>query len=222
MARYKDRELALELRKQNLSYSQIKEELGVSKSTLSVWLKDYPLSLDRINELRAHSEKRIERFRETMRKKRDGRLRLVYNKQAKELARFTEREVFIAGLFLYLGEGSKTSRVETALANTNPLVIKFFVRWLKETCAVPEEKIKIRLHLYKDTNIAEKTAYWQTVTKLPEQNFLTPHIKKSSSERINYRGTFGHGTCNVLVRNVNVTEKILMSIKAVMDNLVGV
>ncbi len=49
MARYEDKKKAISLRKKGYSYNKIKEELGVSKSTLSSWLKDYPhVSLDNI------------------------------------------------------------------------------------------------------------------------------------------------------------------------------
>ena len=129
MAKYKDREIALALRVQGLSYSQIKETLKVSKSTLSLWLRDHPLSRERVNELRAHSEKRIERFRETMRRKREKRLAEVYEVQKSLLLPVTAKELLVAGLFLYIGEGSKTNRAETAFANTNPLVIRFFIRF---------------------------------------------------------------------------------------------
>ena len=51
MARFKDHEKALALRKQEISYSQIKKILGVSKSTLSDWLHKFPLSEEKIREL---------------------------------------------------------------------------------------------------------------------------------------------------------------------------
>jgi len=106
MARILDREKAIQLRLKDKSYSQIKAELGISKSTLSGWLRNYPLSEERIRELRDHSSQRIERFRETMRKKHEVRLRAVYEEQKKVLLPLTKREFFIAGLFLYWGEGS--------------------------------------------------------------------------------------------------------------------
>ena len=46
---------ALVLRKQRKSYSQIKAILGVSKSTLSTWLRAYPLTRKEINNLLANS-----------------------------------------------------------------------------------------------------------------------------------------------------------------------
>ncbi|MEK6900921.1 MAG: hypothetical protein AABX37_01115 [Nanoarchaeota archaeon] len=125
MARYQDREKALELRKQQLSYSQIKAIVGVSKSTQSVWLKDIPLSRERINELRAQSEVRIEKFRETMQAKRQRRLSSVDENQKERLLPLSRKEIFVAGLFLYLGEGAKT-KTETSLSNTNPETMRFF------------------------------------------------------------------------------------------------
>ena len=51
---------AITMRLSGMSYSQIKEVVPVSKSTLSVWLENYPLSQERIRELRDLSPKRIE------------------------------------------------------------------------------------------------------------------------------------------------------------------
>ena len=78
MARIKDKSKAIELRKKGMSYSQIKAELGISKSTLSGWLSDMPLSEKRIKELRDFSPMRIERCRNTKMKKRQDRLDFVF------------------------------------------------------------------------------------------------------------------------------------------------
>ena len=104
MARFKDKEKALALRKQEMSYSQIKNILGVSKSTLSGWLKDYPLSKERIDALRGKNEKRIERYRETRRRTKEKRLNEFYLEEKGKVFPLTNRDFFIAGLFLYWGE----------------------------------------------------------------------------------------------------------------------
>jgi len=47
------REEVIKLRtKENLSYAGIRKRLGVPKSTLSYWLREFPLSKKRILELR--------------------------------------------------------------------------------------------------------------------------------------------------------------------------
>jgi hypothetical protein len=60
------KEKAFELRKESISYSEIKTKLTFIKSTLSIWLRDLPLSSQRIKELRDNSPKRIERYRNTI------------------------------------------------------------------------------------------------------------------------------------------------------------
>lgn len=223
MARIKDREKALELRiKQELSYSQIKKILKVSKSTLSLWLRDYPLSEKKINELQQQGWKKgeagIERFRNTMKRKREKRLKEIYERQKKTILPLNNQGLFIAGLFLYWGEGAKSKRTGLSISNTDPSVIKFFIYWLDKSLSVPKKKIKIYLHLYSDMKIGKEMEFWSKILKIPLIQFGRPYIKKNSSKRINHKGGFGHGTCNVRINSVPLAEKIFMSIKAISDH----
>lgn len=85
MARNKYRQKALELRLQGKSYSQIKNELGISKSTLSDWLHNYPLSREQLRLLRDYNQVRIEKYRQTMQLRRESRLSNIYDLQRQEL-----------------------------------------------------------------------------------------------------------------------------------------
>lgn len=74
------RQKAIDLRvAEDLSYGAIHKKLGVAKSTLSYWLKEYPLSRERILELRklgwTKGEASREKFRATMRERERQRLR---------------------------------------------------------------------------------------------------------------------------------------------------
>src|SRR3989338_10613798 len=217
MTRFKDREKALTLRKQGKSYSQIKKIIGVNKSTLHYWLKDYPLSKQRIRELRDWNEQRIEKFRETMRAKKEKRLKQFYDEQKKLFLPLKNREVFLAGLFLYLGERSKTKDSYLSVANTDPSVIKFFIYWLIKELMVPRKKLRIHLHLYSDMGIEEKIHFWSKKINVPRNQFTKPYVKKNSSVNINRKGRFGHGTCCVNIGDARLSERILMTIKAISD-----
>ena len=85
MARKKDKQKVLAMRHKGMSYSQIKEKLGISKSTLSGWLYNMPLSAERIRELQADSPIRIEKYRNTMRAKREAKNRIAYQNIAKRI-----------------------------------------------------------------------------------------------------------------------------------------
>lgn len=218
MARFEDREKALILRKQQgMSYSQIKKILKISKSTLSLWLRNYPLSKKRIRELRDWNEQRIEKYRETMRRKREKKLKKIYDKQKKIILPFNKRELFFAGLFLYWGEGTKSKRDSLCISNSDPSVIKFFIYWLNRSLGVPRKKMRVYLHLYNDMDIDRELKYWSKILKISLTQFARPYIKKTSSYRVNHKGSFGHGTCNLIVSSVQLTERILMSLKVISD-----
>jgi DNA-binding transcriptional MerR regulator len=221
MARYKDREEALRLRKLGNSYSQIKKLLNVGKGTLSAWLRDYPLTKDRIRELRDWNEQRIERYRETRRQKREAVLKLVYQQGRKELLPLSQRDLFIAGLFLYWGEGLKRTNAYVWMSNTDPAAIKFFIHWLTEIFGISRGKIRIYLHLYQDMNPKKYMTYWSETLNIPLSQFQKPHIKKSSQLRITYRGGFGYGTCNAFVGDAKLSKRILMALKVVSDKYMG-
>jgi len=214
MARLKDHEKVLAFRKQGMSYSQIKKILKVSKSTLSLWLRNYPLSKQRIRELRDWNEQRIEKFQETMRQKREKRLKEVYEVQKKFLLLLKNREFFMFGLGLYWGEGVK-KMTELSVSNNDPSIIKLFIYWLTTSLRVPKEKLKVQLHLYKDMDIKKEIQFWSATLNIPSSQFYNPYIKKSSSKRINHKGGFGHGTCNVRIGGTHLAEKIHMSIKVI-------
>jgi len=217
MALKEKREQALILRKQELSYSEIKRQLQVSKSTLSLWLRDYPLSLERISALGANNEKRIERYRETRRKTKEMRLEKYYIEQKKNVFPLSKRDIFIAGLFLYWGEGSKARFREVFVSNTNPSIINFFIKWMETVFKVPKSKLKFRMHFYEDMDIKKEIAFWSKILNVSETQFTKPYIKKTSSLRINEKGSFGHGTCNAGIYDARLSEQVMMAIKTISD-----
>ena len=209
---------ATKLRLQGASYSQIKSQLGVSKSTLSGWLKKYPLPPERIRELRDFSEQRIENFRNTMRIKRETRQNLVYQKEKEYLLPLSKKELYLTGLFLYWGEGNKTTPYSTILSNSNPLMIKFFVYWLTNIFEVPTNKMRIKIHLYQDMDEQKEIKFWSNLTKISIKQFNKSYIKKTTLAGLTYKG-FNHGTCNIMVHNRDIAEKVFLGIRAISDNI---
>lgn len=215
--RIKDKQKAIELRLKGCSYSQIKKELNVSKSTLSSWLKKYPLSPEAIRKLRDLNAQRIEKYRETRRQQKEKILKQIYKEEKSKIFPFSKRDLFIAGLFLYLGEGGKTKEYELVLSNTNPAIIKFFIFWLKKCFKIKKNKIKIKLHLYKDMNIEKEIIFWRKALKITKSQFIKPYIKNSNKSDLTYKNGFGHGTCNAAIANAIVSRKVLMGLKIIED-----
>jgi hypothetical protein len=217
MARLADREKAIELRLKGKSYSEIKRILSVGKGTLSAWLAKYPLSKERLFELQGGNQARIERFRNTMQLKRETRQHIAYEKVRARVGTLTPREFYLAGLFLYWAEGTKMTRYTVALTNTDPSMLRFFIKWLS-ALGVPQNKLKARLHLYTDMHIEKQTLFWAKELELPRSVFKNTYIKNSdSTKRRNYKGRFGHGTCSVWVGGRDLSDQVLMGVKVLED-----
>ncbi len=205
------------MRKKGMSYSQIKEKLNVSKSTLSSWLYNMPLSAKRIRELQADSPIRIEKYRNTMRAKREKKFAEAYQEMSQKIKKLSSRELFLAGLFLYWAEGSKTTNGAVGLTNTNPNMLKFYIRWL-ELFGVTRNQLRVHLHLYSDMDIKKGEKYWSKELSIPLSQFRKSYIKDSKFSSITYHNGFGRGTCSVIVGSARLSEKVLMGIKYIQDN----
>lgn len=208
------------MRQQGMSYRQIKAELGVSKGSLSLWLKGMPLSEKRLDELGVNNEGRIERYRETRAKKRNTRLQGVYEKVNKDIGTFSERELFLCGLFLYWGEGGKTENYAVLMANTDPSVLIFFKNWMN-LLGVPKEKLKVRLQLYSDMDPLAEVEYWSKILDMPAENFRKPYIKSSNRLGLTYKQNFIHGTCNLLYGNRDIAEYVHTALEVIRNRFVA-
>jgi hypothetical protein len=211
MTRTKDKEKALVLRKKGYSYSMIKHELGISKSTLSGWLKSVPLSEKRILELQGNNQIRIEKSRLTKQHKKDARILAVYKKVAKDIE-YSKAPEFVAGFYLYWGEGTKTAEYSIALTNTDPAVIKCFIVWL-EKLGISPHILKIKLHIYSDQNEKDVKKFWSTVTGIPPENYYQSYVKTSTKKGKTYKGMFSHGTSSVMYHDRDTYEYVLEGIR---------
>lgn len=215
-AKQREREKALELRQLGKSYREIREKVKVSKSSLSLWLREHPLSSDQIQRLRDNNPERIKHYRETRLKQREALLKQIYDNEKPLILPLSSRDLFIAGLFLYWGEGAKTKMSWFSLSNTDPSMIRFFISWIEKGLRLNRNNIKIRLHLYTDMDIRREIDFWSKGLNIPKSQFRKPYIKKNLQQNITYRG-FRHGTCNIIVNNAIVTKRILMGLKVIQD-----
>ena len=137
--------------------------------------------------------------------------------EIKKLANIRKESFFVAGLMLYLGEGDKRNRVRVGLANTDPAVIQFFVKWLKDFLGVSKEKIHIELHLYENMDIEVEKIFWEKITGLPRKQFYKTQIRKLQKKSFTYKESHRHGTCSIIVTGVEKKREITMAIKAFLD-----
>jgi hypothetical protein len=196
---------AIKLRKSGVGYSEILRKIRVSKSTLSIWLKDIELNpsqkerlfkgreISRYAGAKARQRMRIEKTKE------------IIKEAKKELNSLIDKELFLSGLMLYWAEGAKTSEV-IKFSNSDPLMIKLMMRWFREICGVPESKFRIALHIHELLSRKNIEEYWSKTTNIPLGQFQKTFIKPTSLGQ--RRNILYKGTCVICVYDKDLFRKM--------------
>ena len=222
MARFEDRRKAVELRLAGQTYSSIRSKLNVNKSTLSDWLKNIQLSKEQLEKISSDTiARRVETYINTTRIRRQKISEIFYQDQKKKLLPLSKRDFMMAGLFLYLGEGAKSTRSRIQITNSDPAIIKFSIFWMSKILGIAKDRLKVQLHLYKDMNIENEIKFWINETGLKRERIIKPYIKKTSSLKINHP-SFGHGTCAVYSHGSIIKDEFMAGIRVIMDSAMGV
>lgn len=215
--------VATRLREDGYSYKMIHEQTGVPISTLSNWFSSQPFTpnlevIDRIKRgpmisgMKKHSEKM----------KRVGAAKAIGYRDVGEMS---DRDLFMLGIGLYLGEGSKSIEA-IRIANSDAAVIVIAMAWLMDCCGVPVGNLSARLHLYPDNNEADAKKYWSQITGLPLSSFQKSSIDKRENKLTARRRTLPHGTIHLSVRaygdktkGVALFHRVMAWIESVQDQI---
>jgi len=77
---------------------------------------------------------------------------------------------------LYWAEGTlKGNTVD--FVNSNPLMVKIFLNFLRHICGVDESRLRVYLYAYSNQNIDELRRYWKNVTAIKISQFTKPYVR---------------------------------------------
>lgn len=225
MAKIREREKALSLRKKGKSIRDIATSLNVSKSTVSYWCRNIVLSKGQIKRL-AQNQKRASAqafltFVEKKRRKRLSDIKRFQQMGAKDVGKLTKRELFILGLGLYWGEGYKKGSKELGFTNSDPNMIKIFIRWMETIYGTKKDDFILRVSINEihRNRVSEVTRFWSRVAGVPVSQFTKTSLIKSTSKKIYTNHKKHFGTLRVKVRRgTNLRRRILGSIDALNKN----
>lgn len=204
----KEKLRAIRLRKLGKSYSEIQKRARVSKSTLSLWLRD--IKLTPIQEKRIYVERRQKnayRLAKANQKVRVERTKKIIAEAKKEALYLFKNILFLAGLMLYWAEGDKSDeRAEIKFSNSDPAMIKFMMKWFRDVCKVPEGKFRISLYIHELHCRRDVESYWSKITHIPLNQFHKTFIKPTSLKHRKNR--LYNGTCAIRINNVDLFRRI--------------
>jgi hypothetical protein len=203
-----------------MSIKAIAKNLGVSRGTVSLWCEDIELTEEQRKKLigddkrggaigrsRAAISIKNERLNRVEKYMREGRL-LVGD--------LSERDLLIAGIALYWAEGSKKGR-ETKFINSDPLMIKIWLKWLEQFADVQLEDLIFRIGINQihESRISDVIQFWTNVVGVGENQFRKTSYKKVLNHKIYSNFESHYGTLMVTVRKgTNLNYEILGMIEA--------
>ena len=115
--------------------------------------------------------------------------------------------LFFVAIGLYLGEGAKKGKHQVALGNTDPLILKTFLRFLRDTCNVREEKIYAELNIFDDVSTKDAIKYWTQNVGIREKQLKYVFLRKSKGGT--YKNKSKYGTLTIKVNNFKLKKIIL-------------
>src|SRR3989338_2491547 len=218
-----DRNEALKLRLQGRSYNEISRLLDIPKSTLSCWFTGLELSKtaqerikERVNKTSIAALIKRNHAQTYIAQKNASRIRI---EAKKEILNLTKRDIFMVGLSLYWAEGYKRPKIingkvktyhPVTLSNSDPGLVKIYLKFLREVCEVLEENITGEVSVYNHHNKNYLLNFWNEITKIDITRLKSIDNGESiSSKRVRPYNILPYGTIQIRVNSTKLYHKIM-------------
>ena len=119
-----------------------------------------------------------------------------------------EEHLKAMALGLFLTQGNLKNKNSVKFSNSNPGIVKIFVKFLKIVCGIPSDKIKASIIIYPDVNAKKCKQYWSDFLDLPLEQFTKTTILNARN-KVSTKKHSDIGTATVYVHN----KKLLNIIK---------
>lgn len=166
-----EQERARELRAEAWTLQEIATELGVARSSVSLWVRDVPFTPKPRKD--ANHGARAERSNR-LRQRKLAEIAETAALGRRWIGDLSDRDLLIAGTMLYAGEGAKTDGC-VKLANSDPRMIAMHCRWLRRFFDVDESRLRVHLYLHAGLDLDAANAFWSDLTAIPTAQFAKPY-----------------------------------------------
>ncbi|HSX42347.1 MAG TPA: hypothetical protein VLE93_03275 [Candidatus Saccharimonadales bacterium] len=175
IAKKTEKEIALKLRLEGKTYSEILKLVKVSKSSLSLWLQSVGLAQpqkQRITEKRIAARlKALDRVRQI----RSERTEVVTKKALSEIPALINDPFWVAGLMLYWAEGSKAKpwalSVGVEFSNMNAEMLQLFSAWCQKYLGTVKSEFSYEISIHENADSGIARDYWSNVLSVKPEEF---------------------------------------------------
>jgi len=219
-SKVREKEKAISLRKKGYTYNEILKEIHVSRSSLSLWLKD--LSLTRLEKqvLKKRKTANISRGRikaaASQYRNKEARIQRMFEEAQKEFDVFKDSHLFQVGIALYWAEGAKRNTF-FAFSNSDVKMVSLMLEWMEIFLGMDRKNVHTRLYIHKPYATENCENYWATRLHIPEEVFKKTIYKKTRSlvkRRPQYKGVLRISTNMAHLRKLKFWIQMLVEYHA--------
>ncbi len=213
LSKKEKKEEIIALRRRGLSYSEIKSQFPVSKSTLSVWLKDIKMPGTRQRELRRRSVRGLLKAAEQKKMRRISETSVIHSSAMLDIKTISKKELWLMGIALYWAYGleEKEHRIGLGVrfSNSNPSIIKLFLEWLIRIGNIKKREIGFDLYLHESRKGMrdEVISYWAKATGFPRAHFSHVYFQKNKIKRKSTLKKINHGLIRIRIRKSSLLAR---------------
>jgi hypothetical protein len=189
---------------------EIERRLGVSRSSVSLWVREIELTDHQREELEAKAAPARTRGRRVYYRAR----RRIFQDEGRAVARKGE-PLHAAGCMLFWAEGSR-HRNKVQFTNSDPAMVEFFMSFLRRYFPMPNEAVRVACNLFADHEERQRQIedFWLATIGVPRScmtqtmvNRYSPYSKRTRLNRLPY------GTVRLTVHRTQVVQHIYGAIQ---------
>jgi hypothetical protein len=184
---------------------EIARILGVSLSSVSLWVRDIELEDVQQASMRSRAARRRGKASAAWARSRRRRAQEAGRRQARR-----SDLLHMAGCMLFWAEGSR-ERNAVIFTNSDPAMVRYFARFLRECFALEDERMRITCNLFADHEERQREIedFWLNAVGLPRsqlnKSIVNIYSKHSQKKR---RNKLPYGTCRLVVCDTAVVQSI--------------
>ncbi len=200
-----------ELRRLGWSVGSIAKQLKCSKSSVSRWIRDIPLTAAQIDRLESNQERgrataaaHPNSPKAVWAKIRDG----ILGDAAQEILDGPSLYMLkVVGASLYWAEGYKSGRNMVNFSNSDPSMVRLMMEFFRRVCKVPSQKFRGVVHIHPHLDKENAEQFWSKNSGIPLDQFHSVQLAVSRASK-QKRDTLPLGTFRIVISDTRLQSRI--------------
>jgi AcrR family transcriptional regulator len=214
----KEKVEAIRLRRAGNSVRDIADKVGVSKGTVSIWVRDIELTTTQLRSLILRNPA-INGQMSGAKARREKALieRMEHQREGRRMAKDTHESDFVAGCVMYWTEGSKGRNV-VEFTNTDKVMMRFFIGYLRRYFDVSDSEVSISLKFYNGNGISldDALSVWLNELQLKKESIRKSQVDVIRTDGYGQKkGKKPYGVCRIRVCRTDIVQKIFGAIQEI-------